>query len=89
MTGMFLNTLDETTLVMMIFSVVFWAAVALGTTAGGIGVYIAIAKISKRWEHVKGMFREGTRERMVTLSVIAAILLTVAFMAYQVVGYYY
>lgn len=87
-TGNFLATLDETSMVVMIIGVVFWAVIAIGTTAGGIGVFIAIAKISKRWEHVKGMFREGTRERIVTISVVAAILLTVAFMAYQAVGYY-
>lgn len=87
--GSFLTTLDEASLMMMIFGVIFWAAIALGTTAGGIGVFVAIAKVSKRWEHIKTMFREGTRERIVTISVIGAILLTCAFMAYQVIRYYY
>lgn len=87
-TGSFLTTLDETSLALMIVGVAFWAAIALGTTAGGVGVLIAIAKISGRWDHLKTMFRGGTRERILTPSVIVAILLACAFMAYQAIGYY-
>lgn len=78
--GRFLSTMDDTSLFIMMIGVVFWAVIALGTTAGGIGVYIAISKISGRWEHVKTMFRRGTREHLLSLSVIAAAVLAVAFM---------
>lgn len=83
--GKFLSTMDEGSLLIMMIGVVFWAAIALGTTAGGIGVYIAISKISGRWEHVKTMFRQGTRERLLSISVVIAAVLAIAFMIVSII----
>lgn len=83
--GRFLSTMDEGSLFIMIIGVVFWAAIALGTTAGGIGVYIAISKISGRWEHVKTMFRQGTREHLLSISVVIAAVLAIVFMVVRII----
>ncbi|MCI8280319.1 MAG: CPBP family intramembrane metalloprotease [Lachnospiraceae bacterium] len=83
--GRFLSTMDEGSLFIMIIGVVFWAAIALGTTAGGIGVYIAISKISGRWEHVKTMFRQGTREHLLSISVVIAAVLAIVFMVVSII----
>lgn len=79
-TGSFLSSMDETSLLIMAVSLLFWAMVALGTTAGAVGVYIAISKISGRWEYVKGMFRRKTKEQLLTVPVIIAMALTAAMM---------
>lgn len=83
--GNFLNTMDQSSLLMLVVGVIFWLVIAVGTTAGAVGIYIAICKISGRWEHVKGMFRQGTRERIITISIVAAIVLMVAVMVYSAV----
>ncbi len=76
--GDFLNTLDGSALMLFVMGIAIWAVIAIGTTAGAVGVYIAISKISGRWEYVKGMFRRGTKERIITGSVIVAMVLMVA-----------
>lgn len=83
--GNFLSSMDETSLLIMIIGVAFWAMIALGTTAGGVGVYIAISRISGRWDHVKEMFRPGTRERVITVSVVIAMMLMIGVMIWQVI----
>ncbi len=79
-TGSFLSSMDEGSLLIMAVSLLFWAAISLGTTAGAVGVYIAISKISGRWEYVKGMFQRKTKEQLLTVPVIIAIALAVAMM---------
>lgn len=79
--GGFLSSMDEASLLMMALSLLFWAVISLGTTAGAVGVYIAISKISGRWEYVKGMFRRKTKEQLLTVPVIIAIALAAAMMA--------
>lgn len=78
--GGFLSSMDEASLLMMALSLLFWAVISLGTTAGAVGVYIAISKISGRWEYVKGMFRRKTQEQLLTVPVIIAIALAAAMM---------
>lgn len=78
--GSFLSSMDEASLLMMALSLLFWAVISLGTTAGAVGVYIAISKISGRWEYVKGMFRRKTKEQLLTVPVIIAIALAAAMM---------
>lgn len=78
--GGFLSSMDEASLLMMALSLLFWAVISLGTTAGAVGVYIAISKISGRWEYVKGMFRRKTKEQLLTVPVIIAIALAAAMM---------
>lgn len=79
--GGFFSSMDEASLLMMALSLLFWAVISLGTTAGAVGVYIAISKISGRWEYVKGMFRRKTKEQLLTVPVIIAIALAAAMMA--------
>lgn len=78
--GGFFSSMDEASLLMMALSLLFWAVISLGTTAGAVGVYIAISKISGRWEYVKGMFRRKTKEQLLTVPVIIAIALAAAMM---------
>lgn len=78
--GNFLQTMDGSSLLIMLIGVAMWSVVAIGTTAGGIGVYIAICKISGRWEHVKQMFSRGTKEKMITISLVITIVLMMAVM---------
>ncbi len=78
--GSFLTTMDETSLLFLIVGLAFWGIVALGTTAGAVGVYIAIAHLSKRWDHVKTMTRAGTRERILSIPVVVAAALAIAAM---------
>lgn len=79
-TGNFLTNMDKASLFIMIIGVAFWAVVALGATAGAVGVYIAISKVSGRWEHVKQMFSQGTKERILTVSLVLAMTLMVVIM---------
>lgn len=78
--GNFLTTMDSTSLLFLIVGLAFWGVIALGTTAGAVGVYIAIARLSKRWDHVKTMTRTGTRERILSIPVFIAVALAFAAM---------
>lgn len=82
-TGNFLATLDTTSLLLVVIGVAFWAMIAVGTTAGAAGVYVGISKLSNRWEHVKGMLHEGSGQRLITVSVVAAIAVMAAVMIYK------
>ncbi len=64
--------------------IMIWGVVAIGTTAGAVGVYIAICKINKRWDSLKYAFRAGTGERMVTAPLVIAVLLTFAMMGLRI-----
>lgn len=78
--GNFLASMDETSLMFLALGVAIWGAIAIGTTAGAAGIYIAIAKISGRWEHVKTMWRQGTRERLLSVPVVLAAVMLLAVM---------
>lgn len=82
--GNFLSTMDGSSLMIMAIGVLFWTVIAVGTTAGAIGVYIAISRVSGRWNYVRGMFQHKTKERLITVSVVAAALLMLAVMVMQV-----
>ena len=84
-TGSFLHTMDQNSLIFMAVGLIIWGIIALGTTAGAVGIYIAIARISGRMEHIKRMMRQGTRERIFSISLLLAILLMAAMMALPII----
>lgn len=71
-------------LVMFLMGVLVWAMVAVGTTCAAFGIFMAISKINGRWAYVKGMFRTGTRERLLTLPLILGIVIAFLFMGFTV-----
>ena len=60
-------------------------ASTIATTAAAVGLYIAICKINGRWGYVKGMFRQGDRERIITIPLVLGVLIAFAFMIYSIV----
>lgn len=78
--GNFLSSMDKETVIVMAFAVAFIGIISIGTTAGAIGIYIAISKLSGKWNHVKTMFRGGNRERLLTLSLLPAVVIMVGIM---------
>lgn len=71
-------------LFMFVMGIAVWFVIAIGTTCGAVGVYIAISKINKRWDYVKQMFRGGTRERMITIPLVIGILIAFAVMGMKI-----
>lgn len=71
-------------LVMFLMGILVWAMVAVGTTCAAFGIFMAISKINGRWAYVKGMFRTGTRERLLTLPLILGIVIAFVFMGFTV-----
>lgn len=71
-------------LMMFAMGIMMWAMVAIGTTAAAFGLYVAISKINGRWAYVKGMFRKGTKERLITVPLIIGILIAFAFMGLSI-----
>lgn len=70
-----LQGLEREQAVLLIFGVMLWAVIAIGTTAGAIGILIGISKISGRWEHLKNVFRLKKRGKLITIPLLIAILL--------------
>lgn len=71
-------------LLMFLMGIAVWGAVAVGTTCGAVGVYIAICKINHRWDYVKRMFSGGTRERLVTVPLVLAALAAFGMMGLHI-----
>lgn len=71
-------------LFMFLMGIAVWGVIAIGTTCGAAGVYIAISKINGRWDYVKQMFRGGTRERMITIPLVLGIILAFAIMGMRI-----
>lgn len=69
---------------MFLMGIMVWAVIAVATTCAGFGIYMAICKINGRWGYVKRMFKGGTRERLVSFSLILGILITFAFMGFTI-----
>ena len=82
--GGFAATMESSELIMFLMGITIWAIIAIGTTCGAAGIYIAICKINHRWDHVKHMFSGGTREKMITIPVILAILVSFAMMGMRI-----
>ena len=69
---------------MLLMGIMVWAVIAVATTCAGFGIYMAICKINGRWGYVKRMFKGGTRERLISISLILGILITFAFMGFTI-----
>lgn len=78
-TGKFVQYGDEFT-IMMIFGILIWFVIAIGTTTGAIAIYVYICKKNGRLEQVKAVFRKKTDERMITIPLILAVAVTVVIM---------
>lgn len=82
--GGYAATMESSQLLMFLLGIVIWAVVAIGTTCGAVAIYIAISKINGRWEYVKNMFRQGTKERLITIPLVVGILIAFAFMGFSI-----
>lgn len=71
-------------LMVFLMGIMVWAVVAIGTTCAAFGLYMAISKINGRWAYVKGMFKNGTGERLITVPLVLGILIAFAFMGLTV-----
>ena len=83
--GGYAATMENSQLMMFIMGIFIWAVIAIATTAAAVGLYIAICKINGRWGYVKGMFRQGDRERIITIPLVLGVLIAFAFMIYSIV----
>lgn len=82
--GGFAATMENSELIMFLMGITIWGIIAIGTTCGAIGIYIAICKINHRWDYVKHMFSGGTREKIITVPVILAILISFGMMGMRI-----
>lgn len=83
--GGYASTMENSQLMMFIIGILIWAVIAIATTCAAIGLYISICKINRRWGYVKGMFRQGDKERMITIPLVLGVLIAFAFMIYYIV----
>lgn len=74
------SNMGSNELLTFLMGIMIWLMVAVGTTAAAYGIYVAICKINGRWKYVKGMFRTGTRERLLSVTLVLGILITFLFM---------
>lgn len=82
--GGLVSGMAGTQFIVFLMGILVWGVIAIGTTCAAIGLYIAISKINRRWTHVKGMFRGGTRQRLVTVPLVLGIIIAFAFMAFSI-----
>lgn len=82
--GGYAATMEPGELLMFLMGIAVWGVVAVGTTCGAVGIYIAICKINHRWEYVKRMFSGGTKERLLTIPLVLAMLLAFGMMGLQI-----
>lgn len=78
--GGFAANMQNGELFILLIGIAMWAVVALGTTCGAVGIYVAICKINNRWDYVKRMFSGGTRQRIITVSLVLGILISFVVM---------
>lgn len=71
-------------LLTFLMGIMIWLMVAIGTTAAAFGIYVAVSKINGRWAYVKGMFKTGTRERLVSVPLVLGILIAFVFMGLSI-----
>lgn len=68
------------TVIMLLFGILIWFIIAIGTTAGAIAIYLQICKMNGRREHIKTIFRKQSTEKLITIPLILAIAITIAIM---------
>lgn len=78
------SNMGSSELMVFVMGIMMWAMVAVGTTAAAFGLYVAISKINGRWAYVKGMFKRGTKERLITVPLVIGILIAFAFMGFSI-----
>ncbi len=81
--GGYAATMEGAQLAGFLVGIMFWLMIAIGSTCAAVGLYIAICKINSRWVYVKGMFRGGSRERMITVPLVLGLVLAFAFMGFS------
>ncbi len=82
--GGYAATMSRGELFMFLIGIAVWGVIAIGTTCGAVGIYIAICKINHRWEYVKHMFSGGTREKIITVPLVLGIIAAFGVMAPRV-----
>lgn len=82
--GGYASTMESSELLMFLMGITVWAIVAVGATCGAVGIYIAICKINHRWDYVKGMFSKGTKERIITVPLIIAVIICFVVMGMRI-----
>ncbi|MFP3155869.1 CPBP family intramembrane metalloprotease [Lachnospiraceae bacterium ZAX-1] len=80
--GNFTGTMDAASLGMLLMGVFLLACIALGTTAGAVGVYIGLSTTAGRYEYVKQMFKKHKEERMISIALVVAIIIAFAMMLF-------
>ena len=83
--GGYAAVMESNELLVFLMGIIIWAIIAVGTTCGAVGIYYAICRINGRWEHVKQMFRGGSREHMVTVPLVIGIGIAFAFMGLSII----
>ncbi len=78
--------LDQDMTVLLLMGILVWGVIAIGTTAGAVGIYIGICHITGRWEYVKGMFRRGNRERLWSVPLVLAVLVCAGMIVWNAFG---
>ncbi len=81
--GGYAATMESVQLAGFLIGIMFWLVIAIGSTCAAIGLYIAICKINGRWAYVKGMFKRGSRERLITVPLALGLVLVFAFMGFS------
>lgn len=78
------SNMGNSELMMFLMGIIIWTMVAVGTTAAAVGLFVAISKINGRWGYVKGMFKTGIKERLITVPLVLGILIAFAFMGFSI-----
>lgn len=78
--GNFLQEMEGQSLLLLVLGLIIWATIAIGTTAGAAGVYIAISKLSQRFDSVKQIFQRKSGERLISIPLIIGIVISFAIM---------
>lgn len=78
-TGNFLEN-TEGYAVMLLMGILIWFVIAIGTTAGAIAIYVQICKKHGRWEHIKNIFQRKSEEKIITIPLVLAVIITIVVM---------
>lgn len=66
--------------IQILFSIGIWIIISIGTTALAGVVYMVLCKRCNRWEHVKSIWKEKKKEKIVTIPMILGAFICVLFM---------
>lgn len=77
--GNFLDYGNET-VILLLFGILIWFIIAIGTTAGAIAIYLQICKMNGRREYIKTIFRKKSEEKLITIPLLLAVAITIVIM---------